>query len=434
MKKTLGNAKQTASQVELLIGSYNSDLVVPGLASKVPTSRLIAGINLVDNITVAELTAVLNEATTTLKGLMSPTDKSRLNTLYALLNDNTDGSADTVVDNIEEVLAIFNNYPEGADLVTALAGKVDKVTGKGLSTNDYTTTEKSKLSGIQAGAQVNVVTSVAGKTGAVTLNQDNISDSTTYKRVTQTEKDTWNAKQTAAQVEALIGSYDSDLVVPGLASKLSASAKGETANKTLSYGGTFKVLQTLANGTVNERTITMPNEVKPVYTHIFTKDTLGNHTVPNHTKYSMYLVHISIVMENAIIQSYQSGFIPNNGKGFSAQSFDPGNGANVYINARVLAGNFTIDDTGQMPWSVVSGTKSFNVELWGLSLNDDKKMKKECYIGRRIQSLPGLNKNDYIVNKVFLGEWNNDDPRFIAYKNQRAIKRSRMDEIDSLIG
>lgn len=33
--------------------------------------------------------------------------------------------------------------------------KVDKVTGKGLSTNDYTTTEKNKLSGIASGAEVN---------------------------------------------------------------------------------------------------------------------------------------------------------------------------------------------------------------------------------------------------------------------------------------
>lgn len=35
----------------------------------------------------------------------------------------------------------------------ALDGKVDKVTGKGLSTNDYTTDEKNKLNGIQAGAK-----------------------------------------------------------------------------------------------------------------------------------------------------------------------------------------------------------------------------------------------------------------------------------------
>ena len=38
--------------------------------------------------------------------------------------------------------------------------KVDKVTGKGLSTNDYTTDEKTKLEGIADGAQVNVIEAV----------------------------------------------------------------------------------------------------------------------------------------------------------------------------------------------------------------------------------------------------------------------------------
>lgn len=39
----------------------------------------------------------------------------------------------------------------------ALSNKVDKVSGKGLSTNDYTTTEKNKLSGIAEGANKTVV-------------------------------------------------------------------------------------------------------------------------------------------------------------------------------------------------------------------------------------------------------------------------------------
>lgn len=39
---------------------------------------------------------------------------------------------------------------------TALSNKVDKITGKGLSTNDFTTAEKSKLDGIETGAEVNV--------------------------------------------------------------------------------------------------------------------------------------------------------------------------------------------------------------------------------------------------------------------------------------
>ena len=42
---------------------------------------------------------------------------------------------------------------------TALNNKVDKVSGKGLSTNDYTTAEKNKLSGIESGANKTVVDS-----------------------------------------------------------------------------------------------------------------------------------------------------------------------------------------------------------------------------------------------------------------------------------
>lgn len=42
------------------------------------------------------------------------------------------------------------------NLSTTLDKKVDAVTGKGLSTNDYTTAEKTKLSGIAEGAEVNV--------------------------------------------------------------------------------------------------------------------------------------------------------------------------------------------------------------------------------------------------------------------------------------
>ena len=43
-----------------------------------------------------------------------------------------------------------------SDIQTLQSSKVDVVSGKGLSTNDYTTDEKTKLSGISAGAEVNV--------------------------------------------------------------------------------------------------------------------------------------------------------------------------------------------------------------------------------------------------------------------------------------
>lgn len=48
------------------------------------------------------------------------------------------------------------NKPVSTATRTALNGKVDKVTGKQLSTNDYTTAEKNKLAGISSGAEQNV--------------------------------------------------------------------------------------------------------------------------------------------------------------------------------------------------------------------------------------------------------------------------------------
>jgi len=58
---------------------------------------------------------------------------------------------------VKGILKLTNDLGGTADLPTvpALANKVDKVTGKGLSTNDYTTAEQIKLSGIQAGATAN---------------------------------------------------------------------------------------------------------------------------------------------------------------------------------------------------------------------------------------------------------------------------------------
>lgn len=44
--------------------------------------------------------------------------------------------------------------------IADVGNKVDKIKGKGLSTNDYTTAEKNKLGGIAAGAQVNVIESI----------------------------------------------------------------------------------------------------------------------------------------------------------------------------------------------------------------------------------------------------------------------------------
>jgi len=112
-------------------------------------------------LTLAQLKSLIGEATTSLNGLMSIDDKTHLDTLVALL----ESDEDTVINTIAEILAIFEDYPEGYDIATELATKVDKVEGKELSTNDYTDLEQAKLGTIEENAEVNIIEVVKDSAG-----------------------------------------------------------------------------------------------------------------------------------------------------------------------------------------------------------------------------------------------------------------------------
>lgn len=64
-------------------------------------------------------------------------------------------------------LTLLKNYIDTEDAL-----KVDKETGKGLSTNDYTTAEKTKLAGIEADADVNVIESIKLNGSALTVDSN----------------------------------------------------------------------------------------------------------------------------------------------------------------------------------------------------------------------------------------------------------------------
>ncbi len=59
------------------------------------------------------------------------------------------GAVATAIDTIEDAL---DDRPTDTEVAAALAGKVDKVTGKALSKNDFTDALKTKLEGLQSGA------------------------------------------------------------------------------------------------------------------------------------------------------------------------------------------------------------------------------------------------------------------------------------------
>ena len=73
---------------------------------------------------------------------------------------NTDAGKEDITIPLSEIFDPDNYYNKGA-VDDLLNNKVDKVEGKQLSTEDYTTAEKTKLAGVETGAQVNVIEGVS---------------------------------------------------------------------------------------------------------------------------------------------------------------------------------------------------------------------------------------------------------------------------------
>lgn len=220
----------------------------------------------------------------------------------------------------------LSNYTTTANLTNLLNNKVDKVSGKGLSTNDYTdeeksklagiasgaevnvqsdwdqttttaddfiknkpqnlvsdasyvhtdnnytTTEKNKLSGIEAGAQVNTVTSVAGKTGAVTLvkgdvglgNVDNTSDANKpISTATQTAlngkvntSDIATSKTATGSLITLTDASNTNLIecvatISSSTSSVTITVKDTSTNPTVTNTYTIDLGQTVSSGTLD---------------------------------------------------------------------------------------------------------------------------------------------------------------------------------------
>ena len=111
------------------------------------TASALGGIKVGANLAIDSSTGVLSgdysAATTSAAGLMSSTDKAKLDGIAA-------GATAVTVDSA--MSSTSENPVQNKVVYTELAGKVDTEAGKGLSTNDYTDAEKTKLAGIEAGA------------------------------------------------------------------------------------------------------------------------------------------------------------------------------------------------------------------------------------------------------------------------------------------
>lgn len=241
-----------------------------------------------------------NDYTTTeknkLAGIATGANKTTVDS--ALSSTSTNPVQNKVINTaISNLNTLVGDTSVSAQIETAIADKVDKVSGKGLSTNDYTTNEKNKLSGIATGAEVNqnafsnvVVgsTTIAAdaKTDTLTIAAgDNvtITADATNDKVTIAAKDTtYSAATTSAA--GLMSAADKTKL-DGIATK----ANKTTVDSALSSTSTNPVQNKVVNAAINEINTLIGDE--PVATQI--NNAIESKADKEHTHDTLYVDFVS---------------------------------------------------------------------------------------------------------------------------------------------
>ena len=156
--KVLSSNDYTTSEKNKLAGITGTNTGDQDLSSYATTSQLATKANVSDVITSLATKANVADVTISLDTKANASDVTTSLAAKANASDVTTSLATKV---------------NASDVTTSLATKVDKVTGKELSTNDYTTAEKTKLAaitGTNTGDQVNIT----GNAGTATKLQSSV--------------------------------------------------------------------------------------------------------------------------------------------------------------------------------------------------------------------------------------------------------------------
>ena len=174
-----------------------------------------------------------NDYTTTEKNKLAGIAEGANKTVVdsALSSTSTNPVQNKVIyDKLEE---LTDMTPVSEQIATAIANKVDKVSGKGLSTNDYTTDEKNKLSGIASGAEVNQNAFSNISVGSTTISADTKTDTLTLvagSNITITP-DATNDKITIAATDTVY-THPTSGVTAGTYKSVTVNAHGHVTDGT----------------------------------------------------------------------------------------------------------------------------------------------------------------------------------------------------------
>lgn len=157
-------------RISLFGGSSSQVLIADGSIKTINAANGICGLDANGRIPIAQLG---NLDTSLFKLVTSLPSSGESNKIYIVKDGSdandvyqeyyyTNGAWEKI--GTHAVKVDLTPYAKKTDVNTALSGKVDKVSGKGLSTNDFTEGYKSKLDGIANGANKTIVDSSLSST------------------------------------------------------------------------------------------------------------------------------------------------------------------------------------------------------------------------------------------------------------------------------
>lgn len=177
---------------------YNNVKIRAGLQPQINEVVLVS----IPNNNTKDMFIDLTSSTSTSGGGTNHTHSnlSILETITQALIDAWNSAVAHISDAVKHITSDERN------LWNTVVNKVDKIEGKGLSTEDYTTEEKNKLAGISANANKTEGSNINGNikidgiettvyTHPSTHPASIIVEDSTHRFVTDAEKDTWNNKQ-----------------------------------------------------------------------------------------------------------------------------------------------------------------------------------------------------------------------------------------------
>lgn len=216
-----GNVTLNKSDIGLSSVDNTADAVkAVASAAKLTTARTIAGVSFDGTANIAipysGLTGLPTLGTAAAKDVAAAGD--------AAAGQVVQGS-DTRLTNARTPTAHGHAVADVTGLQAAIDAKVTAVAGKGLSTEDYTTAEKSKLAGVAANA--NAYTHPASHPPSI------ITQDASNRFVTDAEKSTWNAKEPAIAAGTAGQYWRGDKTWQDMPAAPVASVAGKTGAVTL---------------------------------------------------------------------------------------------------------------------------------------------------------------------------------------------------------